>query len=127
MQISSLAKPLSISLAVLLLLVIIAGFAVISNAKVVMTPGGANKSLRVPLGFAAVKFPIYDGTGENVFIQGYLAGPVVHRNGDGTWSASWFCQDQVLRANGNGSALRLECAGKQHVYSLADAPPEFRS
>lgn len=125
MKTSVLAKRVSISLAVLLLLVLIAVFALISSAKVVTTPSGANKSLRIPLGFGAIKFPIYDGTGEDVFIKGFLAGPVVHRDGDGSWSARWFCQNQVQHANGHGKTLTLKCAGKRHVYSLADAavPP----
>lgn len=121
----SMTKRIFLALAALLLIVLLAGLAVISNAKVVMTTSGAYKSLRMPLGLVSLKFPIYAGTGEDVFIKGYLAGPVVRRNANDAWSASWFCQNRTLHASGHGKTLILNCAGKQQVFSLAEAavPP----
>ncbi|MGY0620199.1 metallophosphoesterase [Lysobacter sp. A378] len=99
-----------------------AAFVALSCARVEMTAGGAHTRLLVPVVRGAIGVRVYSGTGENVAIPGFLAGPVVRRDTDGTWSASWFCENAIQHAKGHEDALQVACAGKTHDFPLATAP-----
>lgn len=94
----------------------------VSCAKVEMTASGAHQRLLIPIVVGAVGVPAYSGTGEDVFMEGHLAGPVVRTGNDGTWSATWFCEDESHAASGRGPVLELQCAGRWHRFHLASAP-----
>lgn len=70
----------------------------------------------------AIALPVYSGTGEDVFIRGHLDGPVVRRRPEGSWSATWYCQDRAHDATGDAAVLRIDCAGKRHAFPLESAP-----
>jgi hypothetical protein len=99
-----------------------AAVAALSFARVEMTDGGAHTRLLIPVVRGAIGVRVYSGTGENVALPGYLAGPVVRRRADGSWSAAWFCEDAVRRAEGRGDTLQLTCAGKAHAFPLTTTP-----
>ncbi|HET6632278.1 MAG TPA: metallophosphoesterase [Rhodanobacteraceae bacterium] len=101
---------------------LVAALVALSCAKVEMTPGGVHTRLLVPIVRGAIGVRVYAGTGDNVAIAGYLAGPVVHRGADGSWSARWFCEDAVHAAHGRGDRLQLTCAGNRHSFTLTTAP-----
>jgi hypothetical protein len=107
---------------VLASIVATAAFVALSCARVEMTEGGAHTRLLVPIVAGAIGVRVYSGSGENVTIPGYLAGPVVRRSADGAWSATWFCEDAVQRTSGRGDALQITCAGQTRSFSLATAP-----
>lgn len=108
---------------VLALCCVVAVFVGLSCAQIEATDSGVITDLRIPLGKkVAIKLRTFAGTGEHVFIKGYLAGPVVRRHPDGTWSAKWFCQDHVEKAQGHGATLTIACAGKRHVFNLHKSP-----
>lgn len=108
-----------LGVAVLLLAV---GLVALSSARVEMTANGVHTRLMVPVGRAAIGVPIYSGSGENVAIPDFLAGPVVRRHSDGSWSAHWFCENTVEHATGDENTLQITCAGKIHAFPLASAP-----
>jgi len=97
-------------------------FTALSFAKVEMTANGVHTRLLLPFVRGAIGIPVYSGTGEHVAIRGYFAGPVVRRGSEGDWSAVWFCEDAVGRAQGQEETLRIECAGTDHDFPLARLP-----
>ena len=97
-------------------------FVALSCARVEMTGGGVHTRLLVPIVRGAIGVRVYSGTGENVAVPGYLAGPVVRRRADGSWSAAWFCEDAVRHAEGRGDTLQLACAGNAKAFPLTSAP-----
>lgn len=102
--------------------VVAAAFVALSCARVEMTAGGVHTRLLVPVVRGAIGVRVYSGTGENVAIPGYLAGPVVRRGSNGAWSATWFCENAVQHAKGHGDVLQVACAGKTHTFPLATTP-----
>lgn len=104
-------------------ILLIAAFTALSCARVEMTEGGAYTRLLVPIVRGAIGMPLYSGTGENVVIPGYLAGPVVKRGNDGRWSAKWFCENAVQHAEVRGDSLQVACAGQHRVFSLVTRAP----
>jgi hypothetical protein len=111
-------------LVVVLLVLVCTGVALaaISSAKVELTANGVHTRLLVPAGPGAIGLQHYAGTGEQVILRGHLDGPVVRRQADGAWSASWFCEDRVHHATGRSAVLRIDCAGATHAYPLDSAP-----
>ncbi|RLM48786.1 hypothetical protein DVK02_18755, partial [Halobellus sp. Atlit-31R] len=67
----------------------------LGNAKIELTESGAHKRLLVPIGTAAVGLNTFAGTGDQVRVPGFLDGPVVRRDADSSWTATWFCEDRV--------------------------------
>lgn len=105
-------------LVVLLPLVMFTGM--LFFATIESTRGGVHERLMLPLlGFGHVKVAMPGGTGDAVVIPGLLDGPVVRARANGGWSASWFCEDRVLRQDGNGAELRIACAGKQYTFAMS--------
>lgn len=112
------------------LLLGVAAGAMIFNSSVELTEAGVHKRLLLPLGpLGKAAIPLYAGTGDQPVLPGHLDGPVVRHEANGDWSATWFCEDRVLRRRGNGPELSLDCAGKHMRYPLqampAAAPSEF--
>lgn len=116
------AKRIGWTLGGLVSIVVMAAFVALSCARVEMTEGGAHTRLLVPVVRGAIGVRVYSGSGENVALPGYLAGPVVRRDADGTWSAAWFCEDAVQHAKGRADTLHVTCAGKTRTYPLTTAP-----
>lgn len=119
------SKRLLWTLIVIVLLVLVLIFAGLSSARRVTTASGVDMSLRIPLPSkkaSAIVFPNYAATGENVFIKGFLAGPVVRHDTKDHWSATWFCEDKAEHASGSGTTLAIDCAGKRHTFALGKAP-----
>jgi hypothetical protein len=94
----------------------------LSTAKVELAASGVHQRLLVPLPRGAIGLRMYAGTGEDVFIGGFLAGPVVHREAGGRWSATWYCQDRLHRRTGDARVLQVDCAGKRHAFVLDELP-----
>ncbi len=115
-------KRIGWTVLILACIVTTAAFVALSCARVEMTEGGADTRLLVPVVRGAIGVRVYSGSGENVALPGYLAGPVVHRADDGAWSAAWFCEDAVQRATSRADTLQVTCAGKAHAYPLTTAP-----
>lgn len=111
-----------IGLFVLVLVVVGVALIALSRARIELTAHGVHQRLLVPLPRGAIGLRMYAGTGEQVFVDGFLAGPVVRRASDGRWSAEWFCQDRLQRASGNAGLLQVRCAGKEQRFQLADLP-----
>jgi hypothetical protein len=109
-------------LAILAALALAASFAALSAARVEMTAGGAHTRLLVPVVVGAAGINIYTGTGEDVSLPGFLAGPVVTRHADGRWDARWFCGDQVGHASGRAPEVQVACGGARSVFSIQPAP-----
>lgn len=115
-------KRVLLGIFLLAIAVVAASLAVLSSARVELTESGIHKSLRIPIGTKSIKFPLYTGTGDKAFIPGYMAGPIVRRKRDGSWSAKWFCQNQTHSTTGTAAAIRIDCAGKSQLFSLETAP-----
>jgi hypothetical protein len=103
----------------------IGAFTLLSCARVETTAHGAPTRLRIPVGVGDIAFPIPVAADPRVSIPGFLDGPVVRRLPGNGWSATWFCEDHVGTASGNGDAVRIECAGNTHAFPLREAaiPP----
>lgn len=109
-------------LAGLVLLLLVAVAWALSNASIELTASGAHKRLLVPLGAGSASFNTFAGTGDQVRIPGFLDGPVVRRDADGGWAATWFCEDKVERRTGADGELAIDCGGKRHVFPVARTP-----
>jgi len=94
----------------------------LSNADIELTESGAHKRLLVPIGVGAAKFNTFAGTGDKVRMPGFLDGPVVRRDADGSWAATWFCEDTVQRQTSTEAELVIDCAGKRHVFPVSRTP-----
>ncbi|MCC2958764.1 metallophosphoesterase [Massilia sp. IC2-477] len=94
----------------------------LANADVELTESGAHKHLLVPIGPATAKFNTFAGTGDKVRMPGFLDGPVVRRIADGSWAATWFCEDKVQNRTGTDAELIIDCAGKRHMFPVSRAP-----
>src|SRR5690606_25725859 len=84
------------------------------------TARGAPTRFRIPLGVGDIAFPLYAATGRQVVMPGLFDGPIVRRDGNGAWSARWFCEDHVGQARGRGDQLQIDCAGRRHSFVLDD-------
>ena len=102
---------------------LLAALVQLSRTSVETTASGAPIRLKIPLiGKLAAAVPIYSGVGQQVVIPGFMDGPVVRRARDGSWSATWFCEDRAGSARGSGATLHIECAGKRHAFALQPTP-----
>lgn len=105
------------------LVLLLAGSAIaLSNARVELTENGAHRRLLVPIGIGMVGFNTFAGTGDKVHIPGFLDGPVVRRKLDGSWTATWFCENEVRQLAGSAAELAIDCAGKRSVFPVARMP-----
>ncbi len=95
------------------------------RAQVQVGPSGVHERLFMPVGPGAIKIPLHSGTADRQSIPGFLDGPVVKLAANGTWRASWFCDDKVVSHTGAG-ALTISCGGRQHRFDIAShsAPPD---
>ncbi len=88
-------------------------------AKIESTKSGVHQRLMLPLlGIAHVKIPMTAGTGDAAAIPGRFDGPVVKMGTANSWSASWFCENRVLRQAGRGETLHISCAGQRHTFAI---------
>ena len=108
---------------ILLVVITAAAFTALANAQIETTTSGVHTRLLVPLGRGAIGLPLYAGSGDNVQLPGFLAGPVVRRAPDGGWTATWFCENTVQRNSGYGDSVHIECAGRSHDVALNEALP----
>jgi hypothetical protein len=99
----------------------------LSASHIETTENRVHKRLLVSLGpMGSLGIPMYAGTGDRVVLPGFLDGPIVKLEGQGRWSASWFCEDRAQKRSGNEATLVIDCAGKQSRYTLnaqAGSPP----
>lgn len=94
----------------------------LANANIELTESGAHKRLLVPIGVGTAKINTFAGTGDQVRMPGFLDGPVVRRDADGSWTATWFCEDKVQRRTSSEAELAIDCAGKRHVFPVSRTP-----
>lgn len=102
-----------------------AALILLSTASVEVTAHGAPTRLRLHLpGERDIAIPLYTAASEPVRIEGFLDGPVVRRDDDGTWSAAWFCEDRAHRATvpAGTPALDVDCAETRHAFPLHATP-----
>lgn len=106
---------------ILVLLLAIAAVA-IYNSKLEVTPNGVHSRLYVPVNSEKyAKVSMFAGTGDDATLPGFLDGPVVRRTTDGSWIASWFCEDRAHQQRAADAQLVIECAGKRSAYPLGAA------
>jgi len=94
----------------------------LSNARIELTESGGHRRLLVPIGIGVVAFNTYAGTGDAVRMPGFLDGPIIRRKTDGSWAATWYCEDKVQRLAGKSAELTIDCAGQRRVFPLARSP-----
>ena len=123
MKIAFSLRRLLLVLGLLLALAVLAILASLSSSRVEMTAAGAHSRLLVPLGVGAVGVNLYTGTGEDVSAPGFLAGPVLRPQADGSWDAAWFCEDRVGKASGDTAVLRIACGGTTHAFTTHNPRP----
>lgn len=101
-----------------------AALTMLSFATVELSAEGAPTRLRIPVlpGIGDAAIPLFVATRDRISVPGFLDGPIVKMHDDGTWSATWFCEDHAGQAQGNGEDLHISCAGKQHSFSLKASP-----
>ncbi|SFD97785.1 metallophosphoesterase [Massilia yuzhufengensis] len=103
------------------LLVVAVGIA-LANADIELTESGSHKRLLVPIGVATAGIHTYAGTGDAVRIPGFLDGPIVRKHADGSWAATWFCEDKVHHLSGRSADLSIDCAGKRQMFQVSRVP-----
>ncbi|MGW8395042.1 metallophosphoesterase [Pseudoduganella sp. HUAS MS19] len=94
------------------------------NSRFELNPHGVHQRLYVPIGKGYAKVAMFAGTGDSASLPGFLDGPIARKAPDGSWSASWFCEDRVHRQQINASQLIINCAGKRTTYPIGAAMPE---
>ncbi|WP_313035518.1 metallophosphoesterase [Massilia alkalitolerans] len=94
----------------------------LSNARIELTEAGVHKRLLVPLGVGTAGIHTYAGTGDDVRLPGFLDGPVVRRNADGSWAGTWYCEGEVQGQSGKGGDLAIDCAGRRYQFPVARSP-----
>lgn len=115
-------KRWCVGMAALMVAAVLGALAWLSAGRVESTQGGAHRRLLLPIGSGAVGVQVYSGSGDAVMLRGHLDGPVVRRGRDGTWSATWFCQDRAYTARGRSDNLEIACAGRRQSFALDSAP-----
>lgn len=106
---------------ILVLLLAVAAVA-LYHSKFEVTPSGVHSRLYVPVNSTSyAKVTLFAGTGDNATLPGFLDGPVVRRAADGSWNASWFCEDRAHQQQSVDAQLVVECAGKRSVYPMTAA------
>lgn len=96
--------------------------AALANADVELTEAGAHKRLLLPIGVGIAKINTFAGTGDTVRMPGFLDGPVVRRKDDGSWTATWYCEDKVQQLSGKSDDLVIDCAGQRHAFPVSRTP-----
>lgn len=120
MQIRRFAKWAAIMVLVVATTVAVAALVLLSRASVQTTPHGAVTRLRLHLPAGRdIAFPV-NVASRGARMPGFLDGPIVRRGKDGRWTAAWYCEDRALASDlaPGAQALRIKCAGKQHVFPL---------
>ena len=95
----------------------------ITQASTQVTGNGVPVRWLLPLGQRAISVPVQAASRQPIRIAGFLDGPVVRRQRDGSWHAQWFCEDRAEHRTGRDAVLRIDCAGRDHAFVVAaDAP-----
>jgi len=102
----------------LVVLVVVA----LSNSTVELTEAGVHKRLLIPVGKQSIGLHTYAGTGDEVKMPGFLDGPVVRRQANGNWAATWYCEGKVEQSTGNGGDLTIDCAGQRRHFPISRTP-----
>ncbi len=110
------------SVVALMTLLLLAFVIALANANVELTEHGAHKRLLLPIGVGHAGLNTFAGTGDKVHMPGFLDGPVVRRKADGSWNATWFCEDKVQQLSGVSADLAIDCGGKRHVFPVGRTP-----
>jgi len=108
-------------LGIVLLFVLATGIA-LSNARIELTEAGTHKRLLIPIGIGDAAIHTYAGTGDDVRLPGFLDGPIVRKKQDGSWTATWYCEDKVEQSSGASAELSIDCAGRRHVFPVSRTP-----
>lgn len=107
-------KSLLWLLGLVLLLIAIA----IYHSRFELNPHGVHQRLHVPIGTGLAKVAMPAGTGDVTSLPGFLDGPIVRRAEDGSWTASWFCENRVHRQQAEAPQLPIDCAGKHSSFPI---------
>lgn len=122
MTIKKSLRWLAILLTGILVLLLVLAAVALYNSKLEVTPNGVHSRLYVPVNSKSyAKVTMFAGTGDNATLPGFLDGPVVRRAVDGSWNASWFCEDRAHQQQAADAQLVVECAGKRSVYPMTTA------
>ena len=103
------------------LVVVLIG-AALSAADIELTDAGVHKRLLIPIGAKSIGIHTYAGTGDAVKMPGFLDGPIVRRNQDGRWAATWYCEDKVEQLTGTHGDLVIDCAGQRRHFPISRTP-----
>jgi hypothetical protein len=103
------------------LLVLLIGFA-LSQSDIELTEAGVHKRLLIPIGRQSIGVHTYAGTADTVRMPGFLDGPIVRRNANGSWAATWYCEGQVQHLTGTSGDLAIDCAGKRRQFPISRTP-----
>lgn len=107
----------AITLLILLTLLLAAVAMALSHSTLELTAHGVHQRLYVPLGKGEAKISMFAGTGDSVSLPAFLDGPIVRPDGGG-WSATWFCEDRVVRQQVSAPQLEINCAGQRTAYPI---------
>jgi len=91
----------------------------LSRSNIELTESGAHTRLLVPVGVGRAAINTFAGTGDTVRMPGFLDGPVIRRKDEGSWTATWYCEDKVVHVAGTGAELAIDCAGQRHAFPIA--------
>ena len=103
------------------LLVLLIGFA-LSQSDIELTEAGVHKRLLIPIGRQSIGVHTYAGTADTARMPGFLDGPIVRRNANGSWAATWYCEGQVQHLTGTSGDLAIDCAGKRRQFPISRTP-----
>ncbi len=113
-----LLRGLLIAVALPVVLIVFA----LSRSDVELTEAGVHKRLLIPVGSQAIGLHTYAGTADNAKMPGFLDGPIVRRNANGSWAATWYCEGQVEHLTGTAGDLAIDCAGQRRHFPVARTP-----
>lgn len=112
------------AVAALTLLIFLALLQLLWSSRIETTQHGVHVRLLIPTGTKAViGVPTYAGTGDAPVLPRFLDGPVVRREADKQWRASWFCEDRVYHRHGRTATLEIDCAGQRSSYPIQSQAP----
>lgn len=127
MNMKTLLRRSLVFVTVLLLLVVFLVVYKLSSASIEVDANGIHRRLIVPLkekgGDIAIRMG--GGTGDGAKLPGFLDGPIVRPADDGSWSATWFCEDRVFEQRGDTPELTISCGGRKAVFPAGQQAPTY--
>jgi hypothetical protein len=127
MTTKTLLRKSLVIVAALLLLISLLIIYKLSSASIEVDANGIHKRLLVPINSKGESIGIRmgGGTGDGAKLPGFLDGPIVRPAGEGSWTATWFCEDRVHEQRGNTPDLTITCAGKTAVFPVGQQAPKY--